>query len=89
MGLWAVEVSSFDRQVLRPAYRGIGGVSACPAFGRDRLPAGRQGAGRQEETQYKEKFPLLASCSPLRAREAPPYGWELPFPTTEIKAFER
>jgi hypothetical protein len=44
--------------------------------------------GRQEVVQYKEKIPLLASLSPLRALEAPPCGRKLQFPTPEFKTFE-
>jgi hypothetical protein len=33
--------------------RVVRGVPSCPALGRDRLPAGRQGAGRQEGAPYE------------------------------------
>jgi hypothetical protein len=33
----------------------VGIVPACPAHGRDRLPAGRQGVGRQGILGYNEQ----------------------------------
>jgi len=35
------------------------GLPACPALGRDRLPAGRQGAGRQGVRVKMKYSPLL------------------------------
>jgi hypothetical protein len=49
---------------------------ACPALGRDRLPAGRQGAGRQGfNTDYTDRTTLENLRNQIKIRACGTQGW--------------